>query len=74
MELDMSHEIARVDSLQSEVAELRRQLIDSQVEINALRCEVTSQYIPWSFGMRALDGCGVIIFLVMLLMLIHLPK
>jgi len=70
----MSHEIARVDRLQSDVAELRRQLSDSQVEIQLLRCEVTRKYIPWSFGMQVLDGCGVILLLVMLLMLLHVPK
>ncbi len=74
LELDMSRGNARVDRLQSEVAELRSQLIKSQGEIYALRREITGEYVPWSFLERVLDGCGVVILLVAFLMLIHAPK
>jgi muconolactone delta-isomerase len=61
LELAMSSGNARVDRLQSEVAELRSQLIKSQGEIRALRWEVVGQYVPWSVLMHVLDGCGVVI-------------
>jgi hypothetical protein len=70
----MSRGNARVDRLQSEVAELRSQLIQSQGEIRALRREVTSQNDPWISPMRVLDGFGVAILLVEFLMLVHVYK
>ena len=74
LDLAMSTGNARVDHLQSEVAELRRQLSSNQGEIRALRWEVTGQYVPWSFLTRVLDGCRVVILLVIFLMLMHASK
>ena len=74
LELDLSRGNARIDRLQSELAELRSQLMTSQAEIRALRLEVDRQSDPVSFWLRVLDGCGVVILLVIFLMLMHVSK
>jgi hypothetical protein len=69
--LDLSRENARVDRLQSEVAELRSQLMTSQAEIRALRLEVDRQNDPISFWLRVLDGVPFVLILVSFLVVAH---
>jgi predicted RNase H-like nuclease (RuvC/YqgF family) len=71
LELDLSRGNARVDRLQSEVAELRSQLMTSQAEIRALRLEVDRQSDPVNFWLRVLDGAPFVLLLVSFLVVAH---
>ena len=71
LELDLSRGNARIDRLQSELAELRSQLMTSQAEIRALRLEVDRQSDPVSFWLRVLDGAPFVLLLVSFLVVAH---
>ena len=61
----------RLDCVQRDVSELRAQLIRTRSDLEILRMETTSKFVPWTTCLRILDMCALGMGILVLLALAH---
>jgi len=61
----------RLDRVQTDVSDLRTQLIRTQSDLEILRMQSTSKFVPWTTFLRVLDVCAIGMGILVLLVLAH---
>ena len=61
----------RLGRAETEVSDLRAQILRVQSDLDILRAEMSSRYVPWTLCLRVLDVCTIGMSIIVLLAMAH---